>query len=350
MADEIHERTLRARDDLLERLEHERVDEHVVHGREVRAERHVVNVVVRLRSAERRIDEFAVVARERDAPRGELALQRVELVIRELVAKPARTAVREERHAAIAQAEHLGSAARTVVVRDLHDLALAKVVAAPVGAELADLVLEAGEPARRDEEVQARGEVVLLMVVAEVKGVFTVPRPRGRDAEGLAHAGGSALDHHAAAEFGVHVAALLHGTLAAARAGGRALDDGVDERAADGFVHHGVCRQVELEQAHGALDVHAHGAGIHVRRRHEHAPNGRAVAGVRVRVEHEVGHARRAARVERLLQAARIEGIADGRRADDGDGLALVAARREEAGGFARGLDLDRHGVAHVLL
>jgi hypothetical protein len=39
--------------------------------------------------------------------------------------------------------------------------------------------------------------------------------------------------------------------------------------------------------------------------------------------------------------ALRIKGVADGRRADDGDGLASISITRcgDEAGGFARGLD-----------
>jgi hypothetical protein len=68
--------TLHAGEDLLERLEHEGVDEQVVHRREVGTERHVVEVRVRLR-----VPSGAYTSggrcRAADIPRFELALQRL---------------------------------------------------------------------------------------------------------------------------------------------------------------------------------------------------------------------------------------------------------------------------------
>ena len=93
VADVIHQRPFHAGNHFLERFEHERVDEQMVHGREVRAERHVVEIRVGLGRAERRIDEFLVVAGQRDVPLRELALQVVELAGRQRVTEPARTAV-----------------------------------------------------------------------------------------------------------------------------------------------------------------------------------------------------------------------------------------------------------------
>ena len=104
--------------DFLERFEHERVDEQVVHRGEVRAERHVVEVGVGLGRAERRVDQLLVVAGQRDVPVGELLLQRAELAARQVVAEAARAAVREERDRAVAQAEDLGRLAGAVVVLD----------------------------------------------------------------------------------------------------------------------------------------------------------------------------------------------------------------------------------------
>ena len=76
-----------------------------------------------------------------------------------------------------------------------------------------------------------------------------------------------------------------------------------------------------------------------MRRRNEHTAHGGAIASVRVGIEHEIGYARRTARVQSLFDALGIEGIADGRRADDGDGFAFITRRGDEARGFARGLD-----------
>ncbi len=70
VADEIHQLPRRSRDDLLERFEHQRVDQQVIDRREVRAERHVVQVRVRFGGAERRVDQLPVVAGQRDVSTG----------------------------------------------------------------------------------------------------------------------------------------------------------------------------------------------------------------------------------------------------------------------------------------
>jgi hypothetical protein len=70
---------------------------------------------------------------------------------------------------------------------------------------------------------------------------------------------------------------------------------------------------------------------------------------VRVGIEHEVGDARRAAGVERLLQAGGVKTGANGIRADDGDGFAFVAGRRDEARGFAGGVNLNWIFCAHLI-
>ena len=103
-----------------------------------------------------------------------------------------------------------------------------------------------------------------------------------------------------------------------------------------------------MQEAHRAFDVHADRAGIDVRRRCENATDRRAIASVRVRIEHEIGHVGSTASIECLLKARRIKAGANRVRADDGDGLALVARRGDEAGGFTRGVDLSWVGVAHL--
>ena len=100
------------------------------------------------------------------------------------------------------------------------------------------------------------------------------------------------------------------------------------KRAADGLIRDRVRRQIELQQAHRAFDIHADRAGINVRRRDQHAADRRAVAAVRVGIEHQIGDARRAPRIDRLLEAHFVERAADRFRADDGDGLCVAAGGR----------------------
>ena len=87
-----------------------------------------------------------------------------------------------------------------------------------------------------------------------------------------------------------------------------------------------------------------------MRGRREHATDRRAVARVCVGIEHEIGDAGRAAGVERLLETSRVEPGANCVRADDGDGLAVVARRGNEARGLTRGVDLDWVGGVHSCL
>ena len=68
---------------------------------------------------------------------------------------------------------------------------------------------------------------------------------------------------------------------------------------------------------------------------------------MRVGIEHEIGHPRRAAGIECLLNTGGVEPGTNRVRADNGDGLALVARRWNEAGGLTRGVDLGWVGVAH---
>ena len=100
----------------LKRLEHQRVDQQVIDRGEVRTERHVVEVGVRLGRAERRIDQLLVVARQRNVPLGELVLQRSELAGRQIVADAARAAVRQKRDPAVDQAEDFCRPASAIVV------------------------------------------------------------------------------------------------------------------------------------------------------------------------------------------------------------------------------------------
>ena len=67
-----------------------------------------------------------------------------------------------------------------------------------------------------------------------------------------------------------------------------------------------------------------------------------------VGIEHEVGYAGRATCIERLLKSRRVKADANRVRADDGDGLALIARRGNEAGSLTRRIDLNWVRVAHI--
>ena len=69
---------------------------------------------------------------------------------------------------------------------------------------------------------------------------------------------------------------------------------------------------------------------------------------MRVGIEHEIGYAGRAAGVERLPETRGVESGANRVRADDGDGLALVARGGNEARSLTRGVDLGWVGVGHL--
>src|SRR4051812_6965201 len=125
--------------------------------------------------------------------------------------------------------------------------------------------------------------------------IFTMLCPFRRNAEVFADGHRRTFNRDPTTELAIHVAIFFHIALTFACSGRRALHNGIDERAADGFVRHSIHRQIELEQTHGAFDVHADRAGIDVCWRDEHTTYGGAVAGVRVWIEDKVGYTRRAA-------------------------------------------------------
>src|SRR5436309_15836875 len=104
----------------------------MIQRREVRAERQVVEIRVGLGCAERSIDQFLVVARQGNVPRGELLLKCAELAARQRVTKSARAAVRQETHATVAQTEYLSGTTSAIVVEQANHLAFAKMIAAAI--------------------------------------------------------------------------------------------------------------------------------------------------------------------------------------------------------------------------
>ena len=87
VADEVNEASLASGKDFLEGFEHELVDEEVVHGGEVCAEGHVIEIRVSLGSSEGRVNELLIAGRIRDALLIEVCFERFELSLGEVVSK-----------------------------------------------------------------------------------------------------------------------------------------------------------------------------------------------------------------------------------------------------------------------
>ena len=208
-------------------------------------------------------------------------------------------------------------------------------VSAAVGAELRDLLGELRQGIGGQQAVDPIGQGIVRFVVSGVEGVFAPRGPVGRNAQRLAHGRRSAFDHDLTAERGVDPARFRHVSLSHARPGRSAIADGVDQRPASRPLLDRIGRQVQLQQAHRALDVHADRAGIDVRRRDHHAADRRPVADVGVGVEHHVGHARRQPRMDGLPKRLVVERRADRLGADHGDRLDV--AGRQHGRGFAGG-------------
>ena len=89
-----------------------------------------------------------------------------------------------------------------------------------------------------------------------MKGVLAMLRPLRRDAEVLADGRGRAFNRDATTEFGVHVATFLYIALAFAGTRRSALDNGVDELAANRFGRHGINRQIKFGRHSRKLGQH----------------------------------------------------------------------------------------------
>ncbi len=338
VANKIDQRAGGAGENFLEGFEYQGINQHVVDGGEVGAQRHVINVGIGFGGAQGGVDQFAVVAGQRDVPGFEFFLQRAELAAGQLVTKAARAAVGQEGDVVVLQAEGLGHAARTITIGDLHNFAFAKVVAAAVGAELADLVGKVVAHGRGVQQaVQAIFQRIARIVVAQVEGIFAMRCPMFRDAQGGADFGRGALRRRHLADLCVYMPALLHRALALAGTGGGARDDGIDQCAACAHIINRIRRHIQLQQTHRTFDIHPHRPRINMRRRNQHAPNRRTIPTMRIRVKHQIGHARSFARVERLRNTHRIKRIANRRGADDGDRRLIRLPRRQNGRGFAGG-------------
>src|SRR5437899_12964149 len=90
----------------------------------------------------------------------ELVLRRADLTARQRVTESARTAMRQETHATIAQAKHVGRATRAVVVEQAHHFAFAEMIAASIRTKLRDLFDEVGELIRTQPVEPQRERVI----------------------------------------------------------------------------------------------------------------------------------------------------------------------------------------------
>lgn len=180
------------------------------------------------------MDQFAVVARERDVPLLEDLLECAELAGGQFVAEAARTAVREERDRVVAQAEGTCGAAGAVAPVDRDHLALAEVVSAALAAELVDLVPEIAEGVGVEQLVEAEAECVGGVVVAAVIAVLAGRGPVRGDAQRVADVGACAQRNGLDPELAADLATLAEGTLNATGSRGESDADGFDEGLAHG--------------------------------------------------------------------------------------------------------------------
>jgi hypothetical protein len=84
--------------------------------------------------------------------------------------------VRQESHAALTQAEHLSRATGAVIVREMHYFTFAKMVAAAIRTELADLFEEVGE-LNGTQPVEPQYKRVMRPVMTDMRGVFAALCP-----------------------------------------------------------------------------------------------------------------------------------------------------------------------------
>src|SRR6266705_2219528 len=104
----------------------------MIDGREIRSQRHVIDIRIGFGRTQWRIDQLAIISRQRNGPIGELCLQVAELPLGEQVAEAARAAMGEECDVSIAQAEYFSGTPRFVTRFNSHNLRLAEMIATPI--------------------------------------------------------------------------------------------------------------------------------------------------------------------------------------------------------------------------
>lgn len=350
VADEVDELALASGKDFLEGFEDELVDEEMVHGGEVCAEGHVIEVGVSFGRSKGSVDEFLVTGRVGDAPLFKVCFEGFELVFSEVMTEAARSAVGEEGDLAFLEAEDIGSTLGGGVLFDGDFFSLAEVVSAAVGAELLGLAGEAVMVTVVEHFCETFFERGNGAIVGKVSRVFATVRPVSGDAERFADFFGRPLGHDFLAEFSVNFAAVLDGTGSFASSGGGAVADGFDEFASDAWIGDLVVIDVELEERHGTLDIDSDRAWVDVGGRSHHATDGCAVAEVGIGIEDHLGDAGGGFAVLDLLDGGVAEGLADRFISNHSDGLALGIVGWDEGGGGTGEVDFWVHGMESLKL
>ena len=115
----------------------------MVHGGEVRAEGHVIEIGVSFGRSEGRVNELFVAGRIRDVPLFKVRFECFELSLREVVSKATRSAVGEEGDLAVLEAESFGGTLCGRIFLHGHFFSFSEVVPASVRSQLLGLAGEA---------------------------------------------------------------------------------------------------------------------------------------------------------------------------------------------------------------
>ena len=183
VADKVHQRTSRSWKYFLKRFQYESIDQHMVHGCEIRPHGHIVQVVVRFVGSQRCVNEFTVASRIWNVPLVELSLQRFKLAHGKVMAKPARTAVRQESDLSVLQPKRIGNLPGSIVIGDFDDFTFTKMISATVGSQLRNLLSEARKLTRVKHHLQTRTETVVGVVVTDMRSVFATQSPLSGNSE-----------------------------------------------------------------------------------------------------------------------------------------------------------------------
>lgn len=186
VADEVDKLTFASGKDFLEGLEDELVDEEMVHGREVCAEGHVVEVSVSFGSSEGRVDEFFVTGWVGNVPLFEVGFESFELTLRQVIAKAARSTVGEEGDLVVLEAEGFGCTLGFWSLFDGDLFGFTEMVSATVGAELLSLAEETVVVALAEHLCETLFERGDGSIVRKVRGVLATICPVSGDTEGFA--------------------------------------------------------------------------------------------------------------------------------------------------------------------
>jgi len=99
--------------------------------------------------------------------------------------------------------------------------------------------------------------------------------------------------------------------LSAPGPGRSSIANSIDQRPAGRTFDDLIRWKIQLQQTHRALDVDAHRSRINMRGRNQHTAHWRSVPTMRIGIKDQIRHPRSQAGVDRLLQTAFIERLAD---------------------------------------